>query len=171
MTYIGNCAMRCDLAQQVRKKMEILSPFWLNRLGEIDLYESRFEATIEDWTFAYTKFGARSFRIAVPPNVIGNRPIDGVTGARGGDDARTVIVNVQWCDSTRQEHPMIVQGSKSFDVSVEADQLFDWINRFVDYEPVPRGVFKHISSVARLCEEQQLCGDLGELSDWELVRM
>ena len=160
--------MRFDLAQKVHKELKKLQPFWLDRLSTIDLYESRFEATIEAWTSAYTDYGARSLCIAVPFNAIGNRPIDGVTGVQGGDDARTVVLDVQW--STCQEHlmfkhPMIGQGSKSFDFSVQADQLFDWMNRFVQYEPDASAdglsdAFKRIS-VAGSCE--------GELSDWELV--
>ena len=142
MRDIGNCAMRFDLARQVREKLKSLSPFWLDTLGQLDLYESRFDATIEDWTPAYAQYGVRWLRIAVPQSAIGNRPIDGVTGIRGGDEARTVVVKVGWRDNVSHAHPMLPCGSKFFSVPSESDALFDWMTRFVEYDA---------SSVDNLC--------------------
>lgn len=139
---IGNCAMRFDLARQLREKLRSLYPFWLDTLGQPDLYESRFDVIIEDWTPAYTKYGVRFLRIAVPQSAIGNRPIDGVTGIQGGDEARTVVVDVGWCDNMSSEHPMLPWGSKSFLVPAESDALFDWMTCFVEYDD---------SSVDNLC--------------------
>ena len=41
MRDIGKCAMRFDLARQVREKLKSLVPFLADTLGQLDLYESR----------------------------------------------------------------------------------------------------------------------------------
>ena len=168
MMDIGNCAMRFDLARQLREKLKSVYPYWLDNLGQLDLYESRFDATIEDWTPAYAQYGARCLRIAVPQSAIGNRPIDGVTGIRGGDEARTVVVDVGWCDNMSSEHPMLPRGAKSFLVPAESDALFDWMTRFVEYDDSSVDKLCHVSKDTSVSVASFPGPELGE-EGWDFV--
>ena len=134
--YLGNCAMRHELAVQVRNVLQ--STCNIQNLGPIDILRVEFKAILESDTCAVREYGVNSLLVAVPHNVIGNRPVDGVTGNKTTDRAVAVVVTVLGADGhvfRREEHPMLCEGRvHSFSFPDGADDFVEWIKRFVNYK-------------------------------------
>jgi len=133
--YLGNCAMRHELAVQVQNVLQ--STCNIRNLGPIDILRVEFKAILESDTCAVREYGANSLLVAVPHDVIGNRSIDGVTGNQITDRAVAVAVSVLGSDGhvfRKDEHPMLCEGRvHSFRFPDGTDDFVEWINRFVNY--------------------------------------